>query len=196
MAQPKAYVNENGEKRCTGCKQWLPLGDFHKHSDSSSGTKARCKRCGCAQALGYYYKHPEKSVESQRRYRSRHRVAVNKRRMEYRHKNPERAILYFARRRARLNSLPFDIELSDVIIPEFCPILGIRLVAGGSRRQKDCSPTIDKVIPSLGYVKGNIQVISWRANRIKSDATIDELRSIVKYMATYSERDQSRKATA
>jgi hypothetical protein len=38
------------------------------------------------------------------------------------------------------------------------------------------------MVPSLGYVPGNIRVISMRANRIKTDATADELRAVLRYM--------------
>ncbi len=42
--------------------------------------------------------------------------------------------------------------------------------------------TLDRVVPSLGYVKGNVRVISFRANRLKNNATIDEIRAILAYM--------------
>jgi hypothetical protein len=45
-----------------------------------------------------------------------------------------------------------------------------------------CSPSLDRIVPELGYVKGNVRVISDRANRIKRDATLEELRAIVKYV--------------
>lgn len=38
------------------------------------------------------------------------------------------------------------------------------------------SPSIDKVIPELGYVRGNVWVISNKANRIKNNATLEELK--------------------
>ena len=83
--------------------------------------------------------------------------------------------------RAKRKGLPFDLTLDDLIIPEFCPILGIRLV---KRRGKfaDESPSVDRIVPALGYVKGNVTVISYRANRIKCHASLAELRAIVGYM--------------
>lgn len=73
------------------------------------------------------------------------------------------------------------------MIPEFCPILGIKM-SYGPFAERDSSPSLDKIIPELGYVKGNIAVICFRANRFKSDGTLDELRAIVKYMEEHRER--------
>ena len=46
----------------------------------------------------------------------------------------------------------------------------------------ECTATIDRVDPDGGYVTGNVRVISMRANRIKSDASIAELESVIAYM--------------
>lgn len=70
---------------------------------------------------------------------------------------------------------PFDIEPTDIEIPDRCPLLGIKLVTTNSVMRPN-SPTLDKVIPELGYVKGNIWVISARANTIKNDASLEELK--------------------
>lgn len=115
-------------------------------------------------------------------HRERHRRIKKER--------PEYSLFVGARSRARLNDIPFDIEESDVIIPEFCPILGIRLEVADTKRT-DNSPSLDKIDPNLGYVKGNIQVISWRANNLKRDATRDELHAFAKYFYEnhMSERD-------
>jgi len=84
--------------------------------------------------------------------------------------------------------LPFNIELSDLVIPETCPILGIPLRIdenGLKRTRSDYSPTIDRVIPSKGYVKGNVAIISLRANRKKQDSSIEEVEHILAYMKRY-----------
>lgn len=77
--------------------------------------------------------------------------------------------------------------LASMIIPDNCPMLGIELNYNGTGiegdwSRNDNSPSLDKIIPALGYTKDNIQVISWRANRIKNDSTPEELMKIALYM--------------
>jgi hypothetical protein len=90
-----------------------------------------------------------------------------------------------ARARAKRAGLPFTITRKDIIIPSHCPILGIPLFkVTGKQGGGDNSPSLDRIRPELGYVPGNVIVISMRANRIKSDATIQELRDIASFYAT------------
>lgn len=84
-----------------------------------------------------------------------------------------------AKSRARMKNLPFDLGVADIIVPEFCPILGIKLKKDGGRR-KHSSPSLDRKEPKLGYVKNNIRVISWRANDLRADATLEEMQLLVK----------------
>lgn len=81
--------------------------------------------------------------------------------------------------RSKRYDIPFNLELSDIIIPDVCPLLGIPITQGEGKHY-DNSPSIDRLIPNLGYTKGNIWIISNRANRIKSDATLEELKLLVK----------------
>lgn len=87
----------------------------------------------------------------------------------------------YARRRAKNHNIIFNIKISDVVVPEFCPVLGIKLKPT-KNHLSDTSPTLDRIDPRLGYVKGNICVISNRANRIKSDGTIEEHEKIIQYI--------------
>ena len=83
--------------------------------------------------------------------------------------------------------IPFNItpqDIEEIGIPDTCPVLGIPIVipsGDGSGERNDNSPSLDKFIPSLGYVKGNIHVISWRANRFKSDGTPEEWQKIAEW---------------
>jgi hypothetical protein len=101
----------------------------------------------------------------------------------WRDNNPEKHLYWLARSRALKNDIPFNIEATDVEIPDKCPALGIPLFRG-KRHKTDNSPTIDKIIPSLGYVKGNIKVISERANRLKDDMSIEEIDRLSAWLRT------------
>lgn len=85
-----------------------------------------------------------------------------------------------AKARARSSGVPFKITADDITIPQKCPVLGIPLIVGQSQAT-DHSPSLDRVVPLLGYVPGNILVLSNRANRIKNDATIPELRLVADF---------------
>lgn len=85
------------------------------------------------------------------------------------------------RSRAKKKGLPFDLTLDDIVIPAVCPVLGIPLIER-SGKFSDNSPSIDRTIPEKGYVKGNIAIMSYRANRIKCHASLAELKAIVAYM--------------
>ena len=93
-------------------------------------------------------------------------------------RNPVYLMLWGAKKRAKEDGVPFSIEAHHVVIPDFCPLLGIPLQRATGFRSAG-SPSLDRILPELGYVPGNVWVISYRANQIKNDATLDELRSIV-----------------
>ena len=82
-----------------------------------------------------------------------------------------------AKRRARAVGLPFTITKSDIVIPEICPVLGIKLQVS-SRVVAPGSPTLDRTNNDAGYVPGNVQVISMRANTMKNNATLEEVEKL------------------
>ena len=86
-----------------------------------------------------------------------------------------------AKERAAKLGRDFDIEIDDVVIPTHCPILGIPLERGKGVMHAG-SPQLDRIDNSKGYVKGNVAVISQRANSIKQNASIEMLEAILKYM--------------
>lgn len=93
---------------------------------------------------------------------------------------PELIMWEAARGRAKRKKLPFNIEVSDIIIPEVCPVLGLSLEINKGT-PKSNSPVLDKIENDKGYVKGNVRVISSRANRIKSDLTVDQVEKLYRY---------------
>lgn len=97
-------------------------------------------------------------------------------------RNVAKTLIYSARYRAKKNGIPFSITESDIVIPEVCPVLGIELNRSWTGRMEPNSPSLDRFINELGYVPGNINVISWKANSIKSDASLEELKRIVEWL--------------
>lgn len=94
--------------------------------------------------------------------------------LDYRKNRPEKILLQNALRRSKKFKVPFSITTQDILAvwpkDNRCPVLPdivLNIEQDGISGPKDCSPTLDRFIPSLGYVPGNIAVISFKANRIK-----------------------------
>ena len=97
---------------------------------------------------------------------------------QYRLNNPEHILLRRTKNRAKKLGRDFNLTLEDVKIPERCPIFKTKFVYGDRRL---CA-SIDRIDNNKGYVKGNIQIISMRANRMKGDNTIKDFELLLKYM--------------
>lgn len=123
----------------------------------------------------YYEKNKERIAERAKQYNAIHYPEQREQKLlkqkEWKLNNMERYLVRNAQNRSKKYGLPFDITHEDIIIPEFCPYLGIKLMP----LSKWSSPSLDRIVPELGYIKGNIQVISTKANTMKSNATQDEL---------------------
>lgn len=76
---------------------------------------------------------------------------------------------------------PWDLEFGDLVFPTHCPILGIELDYFSEQAQ-DSSPSFDCLDPAKGYIKGNVFIISWRANRVKNDGSAQEHRAIAEFI--------------
>jgi len=87
-----------------------------------------------------------------------------------------------AKRRAREQNVPFTLTLDDVKIPTHWPVFNFPLVMGKGLGPKKDSPSLDRIDPSKGYVKDNIQVISWKANAMKTCANRTELIQFAKWI--------------
>lgn len=90
---------------------------------------------------------------------------------------PWKARLNNLKRRSREIGVPFNLTLDDLVHGTHCPLLEIEF---SDVPHSEAFPEVDRIIPEFGYVKGNIQIISRRANRIKSNASLEELKLIAK----------------
>lgn len=95
-----------------------------------------------------------------------------------------RNLLKWAKDRARRKGLEFDLTVDDISIPNLCPVLKVPLCTNSSR---PCgfSPSLDRIDPTKGYIRGNVIVVSYRANRLKSDASLLELLAVASFYSRY-----------
>jgi hypothetical protein len=99
---------------------------------------------------------------------------------ESRNKNPKSFLLYSSRSNSKVRGIENTLVLADIPdIPEFCPVFSwIRLEHRVGAERRDSSPSLDRIDNTRGYVKGNVRIISWRANRLKGNATDEELAAL------------------
>lgn len=123
---------------------------------------------------------PQSKTSSEYCKKSR-QVRLAKNPLEFRLKRT----LSASKTRARIYDLSHDLTLDYLVsiypMDEMCPVLNVPFV-WGTRKDKEFSPSLDRIIPEKGYVKGNVRFISYKANRIKSDSTIEILQKIIEYM--------------
>ncbi len=127
----------------------------------------RCVSCGASSRLGKTQ--CSECAEKQRLYEIIRQTD-----------DPRHRMVHSAKSRAKLKGLPFSLSPTDFEIPATCPVLGIPIKVG-TLKQGRSSPTLDRIIPALGYVKGNVCVISWRANDLRRDASVEELEAVARY---------------
>ena len=138
-----------GFRACRKCGEVKPFSAFHKHKQCSKGINTVCKECRKPLSTASW----EKTSEE---YKIWHR----------------------AKSRAKKKGLDFDLEISDINIPDVCPVFKTPF----DKNNKDYTYSIDRIDPRKGYIKNNIMIISNKANRIKSDASVKEIEQVLSYV--------------
>lgn len=143
---------------------------FRKSPTCTSGYRGKCKTC-------------DGNREYARRYQKEHNI----RRDNQGKRGRSRNMIDNAKRRAIDKDLDFnlDIDYLESIAPDICPVLNIPLdyySSSGIQGRNPYGPSLDRFDNSKGYTKDNVRIISWRANSLKSDATIAEIEAILTYM--------------
>lgn len=105
--------------------------------------------------------------------------------------HPKQKMWQRAKTRARERNIEFNLTLDDFDIPEYCPILGMKLeVFSGKSGGRPTSPALDRIDNSKGYITGNVMVISHLANQMKSSANKQQLQAFAKWvLVNYPEED-------
>lgn len=127
----------------------------------------------------------ERAKEWAKEYRKAHpewvRETKQRQRQKLKENRPEYLIWSELKKRAKARDIKFELEVSDIVIPKVCPILGIEL-SFGKGRVHDASPSLDRIVPEKGYVKGNCFIISAKANRMKQENTLETFELIINYI--------------
>jgi hypothetical protein len=162
-------------RKCRTCGLEKEPAEFWPQSSRRDGLQSECKVC-----MRDRNNHWQRQNHKQR-HASKMAGVVKSRQQDQ-----KTAWLKGVRDRAKMKGLEYSLSPDDVVVPSHCPILGIPLASriGLGRKKGDNlanSPSLDRIDNSRGYVPGNVVVISYRANRIKCDATLEELQKIVAF---------------
>jgi hypothetical protein len=132
-------------KKCVICNENKTIEEMVKTKQSKDGLSCYCKSC--------------MKIKSK----------------EFRLNNSKQQMLSNAKSSAKKRGLEFNITIDDIVIPEFCPFLNIKLNFNVGKGLQPDTPSIDRIDNSFGYIKGNIQIISNKANTLKNNLSNEEL---------------------
>lgn len=167
-ARESYELRANEKKPCSKCGEVKPLTEFGRQPGCRDGLKTYCKLCRASQGKAWRAVSKEYCAAKTKAWRLG---------------NPVPYMIQGAKTRAKKVGVPFNLEAIDVTIPDVCPVLGIPLVKGVGGHSPN-SPSLDRIVPELGYVKGNVAVISNRANTIKNDANPEEILAVYNWLTS------------
>jgi len=178
------------QKVCIHCGESLDLDLFVTDSRNiETGKSNVCKSCKKIQVnkssryKDYKAKHKKQYSED-----FEYRELMKKRAAKFRNENNSKVLVSQAKARSSKFQLDFNIDISDIIIPTHCPILNIKLSRGNGVKSNS-SPSLDRIDNCLGYIRGNVRVISNLANSMKRDATKEQLLMFAKNIENYLNDD-------
>lgn len=147
---------------------------IHGHTAPRLVSNRCCVACSHKRAIAWAASNPERINARVRHRRASQPEKMRKYDRDRYRMDPRAKMLSAAKKRAALKGVPFDLGLGDIAIPEICPLLGVTL-AVGAKTICDASPSLDRIHNDAGYVRGNIIVVSYAANRAKGALCADQL---------------------
>ena len=146
---------------CQCCLKTLPLEDFPKRSDRSGRFRPYCRQCARDGQRARYEAHKRES--------------------------PFKLKVTRARSRSQFLQVPFDLdaEYLESIWTGTCPVLGAPIFLNETSRSDEFAAELDRFVPWMGYVRGNVAFLSRRANRLKNNVTTAELEQLITWMKQY-----------
>lgn len=164
-------------KVCSSCKQEKEANQFSFNPATKDGLRSTCKVCGSAASKKWHENNKERRVETIKAWKQQNRSLINATNFAWRHSETGAVseLLAAAKKRAKQQGVPFNLTAADIEIPQLCPVFQQPLIRKTGKGPSPWSPTLDKIIPSLGYVAGNVRILSHRANAMKNAASPKEL---------------------
>jgi len=163
-------------KQCRSCKKQLFTYLFGKNKASKDFLQAVCKKCDNERQALRRKEKPQELKEYGKEYRKK-----NFENLEHR----LQCLLNASRARAKAKDREHTLTKQDLLdlFPKDnkCPVFGFALEWNGEGF-RETSPSIDRIDSSKGYTKENIQIISWKANRIKGYASVEDLEILLSYL--------------
>lgn len=141
-------------KLCRKCNENKPLTEFHNNKLAKDGLENRCKSC--------------RKKEASTKYR----------------KDPFGSLARCKKAECKKKGIPYDLDSEYLrqLWTGICPVFNVSITIGNSGYGSHISGHLDRKDPNGGYIKGNVEYISGRANRIKYNATKEELQQIIEYI--------------
>jgi hypothetical protein len=170
------------KKLCSKCKQLLDVALFSIDKYQKSGYRTACKECSALEFKNYKLKNS--SSYFKRLVKSKQKRAATK------ENNPIQAwshtAYHNAKARAKKLGISFDLTKERLVTnaPTHCPLLGIELIYNAETSVPNCA-SIDRVDSLKGYTQDNCKIISFKANRIKSNATLEEIEILARNLRSY-----------
>ena len=163
-------------KQCRLCKKILPLFSFSKNKAAKDGLQNKCRSCDNDYQKVRRIEKKEQRQEYSKEYRKKKSNDLDFR---------LQGLLNASRARAKEKQREHSLTKEDLhsLFPSdgCCPIFGFKLEWNGSGF-RETSPSIDRIDSTKGYTKDNVQIISWKANRIKGYASVEELEILLAYL--------------
>lgn len=151
----------NFYKECEVCKELKQSKKFRLRNESKiHSRRPYCLTCEKTKHHNVYSKNKQEHL---------------KKAITYRENNWGMKMLNQARYSAKRKNLPFNLDENDIVIPTHCKYLNILLTQNLGSGVVWSNTSLDRIDSSLGYVKGNVEVISRKANTMKNMATAEEL---------------------
>jgi hypothetical protein len=167
------YTNS---KKCRECALELPIQQFTKNKANKDRLQNVCKQCDNIR---------------QKKRRVEKKTLIQEYGKEYRKKNAAnfeyrlQALLNASRARAKFKNREHTLTKQDLVdlypTDGNCPIFGIKL-EWNEKGFRENSPSIDRIDSTKGYTRDNVQIISWKANRIKGYASVEDLEILLSYL--------------